>query len=59
MNWDTDETINWFLNDEYLYQHRKGSARSLKFIWKEVAPTKEVKISQVDWDQVANFFEGE
>jgi hypothetical protein len=55
-SWDTNEVITWFMNDEYLYNQRKSSVRTLKALWKEGKYNREVKLSQVDWEEIRFFF---
>lgn len=59
MKWNTEEATNWFLNDEYLYGYRKSPAWMLRELWLEGPPTTDVDVSEVDWDEIEEFFKGE
>lgn len=56
IDWDTDEVLDWFLNDEYMYNNRHGSVERLINIWQECDPNGEVDVELVDWYYVEEFF---
>ncbi len=59
MDWNTNEVINWFLNDEYLYSQRKSGFRNIKELWINANPNQEVDMRKVDWKQVSIFLREE
>ena len=60
MNFDTEEVINYFLNDESLYENRKGLGKDLKEAWNSYGPGPgTVNTSKVRWGQVSKFFREE
>jgi hypothetical protein len=55
MNWDTDEALNWFLNDEYLYSFRFSSQDNLKMLVEEHLSDK-VDVDEIDFSAMEDFF---
>lgn len=55
MNDDTEEVVNWFLNDEYLYNNRHSSVKVLKELWSCCQGYSEVDNRKVHWAEVQTF----